>query len=130
MKGVGAITLFVEDLERSKSFYRDVFGLRLIYEDDSSAVFDFENMIINLLSASEARELIEPGTVARPGAGSRFLRTIWVADADATCAELEARGVALLSGPIDREWGKRTASFADPAGNLWEAQDLPAAAGG
>jgi catechol 2,3-dioxygenase-like lactoylglutathione lyase family enzyme len=40
MKGVGAITLFVEDLERSKSFYRDVFSVRLNYEDDSSAVFD------------------------------------------------------------------------------------------
>jgi lactoylglutathione lyase len=48
--------------------------------------------------------------------------------ADATCAELQARGVALLNGPIDREWGMRTASFTDPAGNIWEvAQELPTA---
>jgi catechol 2,3-dioxygenase-like lactoylglutathione lyase family enzyme len=125
MKGVGAITLFVEDLQRSRSFYRDVFGLRVIYEDESSAVFDFDNTIINLLSIPAARELIEPATVASPEAGSRFQLTIWVDDADAACAELDARGVALLNGPINREWGKRTASFADPAGNIWEiAQDL------
>jgi catechol 2,3-dioxygenase-like lactoylglutathione lyase family enzyme len=130
MKGVGAITLFVEDLQRSRSFYRDVFGLRVIYEDESSAVFDFDNTIINLLSIPAARELIEPATVASPDAGSRFQLTIWVDDADAACAELDARGVALLNGPINREWGKRTASFADPAGNIWEiAQDLSRAEG-
>ena len=28
-KNIDAITLFVEDLERSKHFYRDVFGLSL-----------------------------------------------------------------------------------------------------
>src|SRR5918994_905275 len=125
MKGVGAITLFVEDLQRSRSFYRDVFGLRVIYEDESYAVFDFDNTIINLLSIPAARDLIEPATVASPDARSRFQLTIWVDDADAACAELDARGVALLNGPINREWGKRTASFADPAGNIWEiAQDL------
>jgi catechol 2,3-dioxygenase-like lactoylglutathione lyase family enzyme len=128
LKGVGAVTLFVEDLERSKRFYQDVFRLRVIYEDDDSAVFDFDNTIINLLSIPAARELIEPEVVAGPDAGSRFQLTIWVDDADAACAELEARGVALLNGPTDREWGKRTACFTDPAGNIWEiSQDLPRA---
>jgi catechol 2,3-dioxygenase-like lactoylglutathione lyase family enzyme len=130
LKGMGAITLFVEDLPRSKSFYRDVFGLRVIYEDEESAAFDFENTIINVLSVAAARALAEPAAVAGPEGGTRFMLTIWVDDADAACAELEARGVRLLNGPIDREWGKRTASFADPAGNIWEiAQDLPRAGG-
>ena len=72
-----------------------------------------------------AHELIEPGTVADREAGSRFQLTIWVDDVDAACAELADRGVTLLNGPVDREWGVRTASFADPAGHLWEvAQQL------
>src|SRR5712691_6015140 len=50
LKGVGAITLFVEDLERSRLFYQDVFGLQMIYEDEDSAAFEFESTIINLLS--------------------------------------------------------------------------------
>ncbi|MDQ1355643.1 MAG: hypothetical protein QOG44_16, partial [Acidimicrobiaceae bacterium] len=49
-------------------------------------------------------------------------------DTDAVCAALDSHGVTLLNGPIDREWGKRTASFTDPDGNIWEvAQDLPQA---
>lgn len=30
LKGVGAITLFVEDLHRSRLFYQDVLGLQVI----------------------------------------------------------------------------------------------------
>ena len=120
LKGLGAITLFVEDLQAAKSFYEHVFGLQMIFEDEASAAFDFDNTIINLLIAPAARELIEPGAVAEPHGGSRFQLTIWVDDADAACDELGARGVQLLNGPVDREWGVRTAAFADPAGHVWE----------
>ena len=48
LQGLGAITLFVEHLERSRSFYEDVFGLRLTYEDEEAATFDFGNTLINL----------------------------------------------------------------------------------
>ena len=52
--------------------------------------------------------------------------TIWVEDTDATVAELQARGVKLINGPINRHWGQRTAAFADPAGHIWEvAQSIP-----
>jgi lactoylglutathione lyase len=126
LRNVGAITLFVDDLARSRSFYQDVFGLRVVYEDDVSAVFDFGNTLINLLAMPAARELMDPVAVASRDAGSRVLLTIWVDDADAVCAELDRHEVVLLSGPIDREWGKRTASLSDPDGNIWEiAQDLP-----
>ena len=127
LRSVGAITLFVEDLQRAKSFYQDVFDLPVVWEDESSAVFKLDNTLINLLETFPAAHgLIEPGAVAGPEAGSRFMLSIWVDDADAVCAELEKRGVTLLNGPIDREWGKRTASFTDPGGHIWEiAQDIP-----
>ena len=130
LKGVGAITLFVEDLEQSKSFYANALGVDQVYEDEDSAVFDFGNTIVNLLKIAAARELIEPGAVAGREAGSRFQLTIWVDDADAVCAELDGRGVTLLNGPMDRPWGQRTASFTDPSGNIWEiAQELPKSQG-
>ena len=123
---IGAITLFTEDLDRSKRFYQDAFGLPVAWEDDNSAVIKFENTIINLLKIPAARELIEPGTVAGPQAGSRFQLTVAVDDVDATCKELTSRGVELLNGPMNRPWGIRTASFTDPSGHIWEiAQDLP-----
>ena len=33
-------------------------------------------------------------------------------------------GVDFLNGPIDRLWGRRTASFADPSGHVWEIAQL------
>ncbi|MDQ3276116.1 MAG: VOC family protein [Actinomycetota bacterium] len=118
--GVGAITLFVEDLEAATQFYREVFGLPVAFEDDDSAVFNFGNTLVNLLRATAAGELIEPAAVARREVGSRLQLTIEVDDVDAMCAELVSRGVELLNGPMDRPWGVRTASFSDPGGHIWE----------
>jgi lactoylglutathione lyase len=126
LKSVGAITLFVEDPQRSKSFYQDVFEAPLLFEDESSAAFQFENTVINLLATPAAHELIAPGSVADREAGSRVQFTIWVEDADAVCEELARRGAELLNGPMNREWGMRTAAFTDPDGHIWEvAAKLP-----
>jgi len=119
-RGIGAITLFVEDLDTTKQFYREVFGLPVTFEDADSAVFKFGETLINLLKTSAARELVEPAVVADRKVGSRFQFTIEVDDVDATCAELIRRGVELLNGPMDRPWGVRTAAFQDPAGHIWE----------
>lgn len=123
---IDAITLFTEDLDRSREFYQEAFGLPVMFEDENSAVFKFDNTIINVLKLSAAGELIEPGAVASQAAGARAVLTIGVDDVDAVCAELARRGVTLLNGPMDRPWGIRTASFTDPGGHVWElAQDLP-----
>jgi lactoylglutathione lyase len=114
------ITLFVEDLQRSKAFYQATFHLPIIFEDESCTVFDYGNLSINLLNQSDALELIEPAQVGRASDGSRFQFTIQVSDVDRICDELEVRGVKLLNGPITRPWGRRTASFADPDGHVWE----------
>ena len=128
LRGVGAITLFVEDLPAAREFYRRTFDLPAVFEDAHSAVFDLGNTVVNLLVTSEAHGLIQPARVAGPDAGTRMQLTVWVDDADAACATLRDRGVALLNGPQDRPWGQRTAAFADPAGHVWEvAQHIPAA---
>ncbi|MDX3060083.1 VOC family protein [Streptomyces sp. NE06-03E] len=118
--GISAITLFVDDLDVTKRFYREVFGVPVVFEDDNSAVFEFGNTLINLLRTTAATELIEPARVAQADAGSRLQLTLPVDDVDAMCKELAARGVTLLNGPMDRPWGIRTASFRDPGGHIWE----------
>ena len=128
LQQIGAITVFVADLPRSRSFYQEVFSSPVVYADENSVVFDFAGTLINLLERSAAISLVEPETVADRSAGARFMLSIWVDDVDSSCLELSARGVDLMNGPIDRDWGKRTASFTDPDGNIWElAQDIPAA---
>jgi catechol 2,3-dioxygenase-like lactoylglutathione lyase family enzyme len=120
LASVDVITLFVEDVQRAKAFYHDVFDLSTVYEDEHSAVVNFDNLTVNLLVSSQAPDLIAPAKVASAGDGSRFQFTIRVDDVDETCAELATRGVTLLNGPMDRPWGIRTASFTDPDGHIWE----------
>ena len=120
LRSIAAITLFVGDRERSKSFYERVFDAELVHEDEESVAFRFENVIVNLLVEGAAPELIEPAPVAPADSGSRLQLTIGVEDADAACAELARQGVELLNGPVDRAWGVRTAAFADPDGHVWE----------
>lgn len=117
---ISAITLFVEELDAAKQFYLTVFGLPVVFEDEHSCVFRFGNTLINLLVISQADELVAPATAASRDAGSRMVFTITVEDVDALCAELTARGVELLNGPMERPWGIRTASFVDPGGHIWE----------
>jgi catechol 2,3-dioxygenase-like lactoylglutathione lyase family enzyme len=120
LKSVGAITMFIDDTQRSKAFYEQVFGVKAVYEDDDAVAFEFENMVVNMLRAPAALELIAPAPVGDADAPRRFQLTIGVEDTDAVCEQLAERGVDLLNGPMDREWGMRTAAFTDPDGHIWE----------
>ena len=120
LNSVGAITMFIEDTQRSKVFYEQVFDAKAIYEDENAVAFEFENMVVNLLRAPAAHDLISPAPVGGADVARRFQLTIWVEDTDAVCEQLAAHGVELLNGPMDREWGMRTAAFTDPDGHIWE----------
>ena len=120
MPSITAITLFVDDLPAASAFYGEVLGLPQVHSDQVSAVFRFDDVLVNLLLVAAAGELVEPLPVGGRHDGVRGVFTIGVSDVDRRAAEPVARGVVLVNGPVDRPWGIRTASFADPAGHLWE----------
>jgi len=127
LQHISAISLFVDDLRTAKAFYRNVFEVETIFEDDVSAAFKLDNLILNLLHVDSAGEIIEPQAPGARDAGPRCQFSVWVDDVDALCARLRERGVSLLAGPKDRPWGMRTANFVDPAGHSWEvAQKIDA----
>jgi lactoylglutathione lyase len=101
------MTLVAGDLERSKTFYREVFGLPPLDEEEDLAVFGFKNMYVALRHdpAHRAAPAGEVPGLAQKGVG-QF--SIWVEDVDAVRAELDEHGVTLISGPADRDWGIRT----------------------
>ncbi len=123
-KQISAVNLLVGDLERSKTFYREVFGLTPQHEEEDLAVFRFKDMYVMLqpypAPQAPAAEVLG---LAHRGVG-QF--AIIVKDVDAVRAELDEHGVTLISGPADRDWGMRTLTFSDPGGYIWEiAQELP-----
>ena len=115
-----AVTIFAEDLDAMVEFYDRVFELPQVFAGETSAVYKFGQTMINIIKIEGAAELIEPAPVAGPDTGARSMFTVTVADVDALYAQLVAKGVEFLNGPMDRPWGPRTATFADPAGHMWE----------
>jgi lactoylglutathione lyase len=116
---ISAISLFVDDVAASKTFYSNLFGVSPINEDEVSAAFRFGETVINLLHRGSAGEIVAPERVGARGEGSQFQLTVWLDDVEAIAAELRRRGIA-FNGPIDRPWGLRTINFADPSGHSWE----------
>lgn len=127
-KSVSAITLFVEDLARSKEFYERVFEVTPADEEEGTIIFELDNVFLRLLSRTEAeKELLGKVPLAEPGFGAGFELAMRVTDVDARATELAERGVSLAYGPINRPWGVRHIAFRDPDGHLWvHGSDIPA----
>ncbi len=122
---IGAMTLFVQDLDQAKAFYQRAFGLQPQFEEADTAAFRFHDLFVFL---QQADGLPGPaGAVLQKGRDGVGQFAIIVEDVDSVCAELRSRGVQPLSGPADRPWGMRTVTFTDPAGYVWEiAQEIQA----
>lgn len=122
---ISAISLFVEDIATAKAFYTTVFAVPVVFEDATSCAVKFDNLIVNLLVASEADKLVTPAHVGGPDAGRRFQLTIWVANLEKVTGALLRQGVNILTGPHVQPWGMMTLTFVDPAGHSWEvAQNM------
>lgn len=118
-KKIGAINLIVEDLERSKAFYREVFELPLQHEDEDTAMFRFQDTYV-FLQRGANQPATPSGDVLRLAEQGVGQFVIFVEDADAVRDTLSQHGVSIISGPTDRDWGMRTLTIADPGGYTWE----------
>lgn len=113
------LVLTVADIERSVSFYRDVLGMRRIEFGDGRIALGFGRQKINL--HRHGREF-EP-KAARVQPGSADLCFIVDDPLEQALAELEARGVEVIEGPVERSGalGKIVSLYCrDPDGNLIE----------
>lgn len=112
---------YVESLNRSVAFYRDVIGLRVRIEGDGYVEFEMENTKFSLFERSKLPELIGRDGGNPPCGEIGFL----IDDVDAEAERLRGLGVDILRGPVDRPWRERTLHVADPDGNIIEfAQKL------
>ena len=120
--------LFVDDLDKCVRFYRDTLGFEPTFSDSVSAAFRLEDQDFVVLKLSAAADMVGEETLAlHQGAGRRTLLCADAGDIDALYESLTAKGLTFLKPPVDKPWGRRTAYFADPEGNLWELyQMLPA----
>ena len=121
IRKIDAAVLFVQDRAKCMMFYRDTLGLQVTFSDSNSVAFRLEDQDFVLLDISAAAQMIsEEALSLHKEAGHRVLLCAGVEDVDAVYKALTAKGVAFIKPPISQPWGRRTAYFADPEGNLWE----------
>lgn len=100
--------VLVEDLQRSRSFYVDLLGLRVLLEEDGYVrVGGGDGFHIGMEKAS-------PGTKL---GGDAIEIVIRVDDVDRRYNELCDRGIEFDSEPADQPWGARHVWLRDPDGN-------------
>lgn len=121
IRKIDAAVLFVHDRERCMLFYRDALGLPVTFSDSNSVAFRLGDQDFVLLDIAAAAHMISEAALSlHAEAGHRVLLCAGVDDVDAVYKALTAKGVAFIKPPISQPWGRRTAYFADPEGNLWE----------
>ena len=108
----------VTDVDRAKEFYEKV-GFVV----DHDHVVSDDVRFVQLTPPGSACSIAIGKGLTKLAPGSLDNLQMVVADADATHADLVARGVE-VSDVDDLEWG-RFAFFADPDGNGWALQQLP-----
>ncbi len=110
----------VTDVDRAKSFYVDQVGF---VADHDQTVSD-EIRFVQLTPPGSACSIAVGKGLTGMAPGSLDNLQMVIADADAAHAELAGRGVD-VSDVDEQPWG-RFVRFADPDGNRWTLQQLPA----
>ena len=116
--GIHHAAIIASDYDRSKSFYIDVLGLRVIAET-YRADRDSWKLDLGLPDGSQIELFTFPNAPVRPSyPEARGLRHLAfrVADVAAVVADLTAKGVQVEPIRVDAQTGKEFTFFADPDG--------------
>ncbi|BFI96084.1 MAG: VOC family protein [Rhodanobacter sp.] len=126
LQGIHHVALICSDYPRSRAFYSDVLGLRIVREVYREAR-DSWKCDLEVGPGAQLELFSFPDAPPRPSwpeaQGLRHLAFV-VADVDAAVAGLAARGVDCEAVRLDEHTGKRFVFFADPDGlpiELYEA---------
>jgi lactoylglutathione lyase len=110
--------LYVEDLEASVIFYKDVLGLPLRRKGADYAHFDASNgALFELMSGGKASPTPK-GTDQQP-----IVLGLRVDDLESVMVELEGKGVNFI-GEAGEYKGTRWVQFSDPEGNRLEIKQI------
>jgi hypothetical protein len=125
---IKVITIGVDDLERSLSFYSDGMGLPTEgiigteFEDGAVVFFNLNDDLILALypRAALAKDAKVPVTAASPSEFSLGHIVKSKQDVDAVMRQAKDAGAAITDPARDRFWGGYAGYFKDPDGHLWE----------
>jgi catechol 2,3-dioxygenase-like lactoylglutathione lyase family enzyme len=115
------VSVPVTDQTRSKEFYQDKLGFKLISDDQ----FGDGQRWVQLQPPGGGVNITLVTWFPEMPAGSLRGLVLGCEDVDGAYAELRDRGVGFSAAPEDMPWG-RFASLQDPDGNTWILRQDPA----
>ena len=124
MKSVGAVLIYVNEIEKVKTFLRDTVGLHLFDSKGDWAGFKLDEVLIELFGpGATGLDVGAPAGLGIKGRDQQPLRLSFkVEDIEAEVTRLKSKRVRLIT-PVGKEsWGKYV-WFVDSEGNqyqLWE----------
>ncbi len=139
---ITALTIGVDDLERSLAFYRDGLGFQTngiigtefkgddTHPSGAAVMFELQDgLILALYPRTElAKDAKQPvgGGVSSPTEFSigHFVQS--KEEVDALLKQAKAAGATVTEEPHNRPWGIYSGYFQDPDGHLWEVVWNPA----
>ena len=114
------ITIAVSDLEKSKSFYRDVLGFALSkYSVGDFVMFETGSTRLSLFPRDEF--LKEAGREMSSPDGFAFSHNVKTKkEVDVILEEVKKSGAVVTKEPAEEEWGGYSSYFEGPDGELWQ----------
>lgn len=118
---ISLITIWTNDVDPMKRFYRDALGFPV--RNDLGDYVEFESPGVRFAICRRSVMADHSPEFSRPTSGQSFELAFPCespADVDAAYTTLLAAGATPVASPHDMPWEQRTALFADPDGNIHE----------
>jgi hypothetical protein len=118
------VSLVSADLERTRRFYVEGFGLAVdsISDGPDHLKIELENEVSIVFYERAAFEK-QFGDIVGPTLGGGLILSHTVparSDVDAVLARSAAAGGSLAGAPVEQDWGGFAGYIKDPDGHLWE----------
>lgn len=118
------IGLFVNDLSKMVTFYRDVLGLEIDWDGEGHyAEFKHEGIRFSMYERSKLSDLLGVSPTYPSGLNGTFELSIdlpKIEDVDKEFKRIVEGGASPVYEPRDEPWGMRSSMITDPEGNLIE----------
>ncbi len=114
------IILYVNDLEASLHFYRDLLGIAIKMQVDTYVELETGATTLAINTRESVNEMLDLGLTAAIPAASTFEIGFVTEDVQATIDELRQQGVPIVREPETKPWGQTVAYVKDPDGHFVE----------
>jgi catechol 2,3-dioxygenase-like lactoylglutathione lyase family enzyme len=124
MKGqIGLVTVLTNNIQSSKSFYSNILGFSIQTDLGNYVEFSSEGVRFAICEKEVMKKATNHLSYQEQRKGQSFELAFPVGspeDVDRTYSEIVSKGATPIKEPEMMPWGRKTAFFADPDGNIHE----------